>query len=389
MANLNRERRRILFLDYTNGIGLGGGQRSLQLLLHQLDRDRYHLSLACPPDEELLRGVPPHVDVYPLALPEEFRTLSRRSSDWRNLLASVPGMCALRRQWSTLLGRARPHVIHANNLKMHLLASFAAPAVGCPRLWHVRDILPRTAMTRALQHTGARLARRVLAVSHAVARRLPATRATEVLYNAVQLPDPTNLEQARREFRAAHDIDSGACLIGYAGRLDAGKGLDVLLNAFCRLGARHPRAELLLAGQGPMEEPLRRLAAGRIDPQRIRFAGFQSDMAPLWSALDIAVVPSTEPDSFPRSAVEAMAYHLPVVGADSGGIGEAILPGETGFLVPPGDVAELAKVLSLLAADGGLRRAQGEAGRRRCEWQFSAPVQARRLEGIYEEVLAS
>lgn len=389
MAGVNGEPRRVLFLDYTNGIGLGGGQRSLQLLLHQLDRERYHLSLACPPDEELLGGVPPHVDVHPIELPEGFRTLSRRTGDWGELLASVPGVYALRRKWAQVLRRARPHIIHANNLKMLLLASAAAPAGRCPRLWHVRDILPRTAMTLALQHAGTRLASRVLAVSQAVARQLPASRGTEVLYNAVRLPALDSRARARAGFRAARGIDTGACLIGYAGRLDAGKGLDVLLNAFCRLGSRHPRAELLLAGQGPMEEPLRRLAAGRIDPERIHFTGFQADMEPLWSALDIAVVPSTEPDSFPRSAVEAMAYGLPVIGADSGGIGEAIVSGQTGFLAPPGDVAELAKGLSLLAGDAGLRRALGEAGRRRCEQLFSAPAQARRLEGIYEEVLAA
>jgi len=387
MAGLNSAPRRVLFLDYTNGIGLGGGQRSLQLLLDQLDRERYHLSLACPRGEQLLDGLPPDVEVHPIELPQEFRSLSRRGGGWRHMAASVPGMVALRRRWAEVVERARPHIIHANNLKMLFLSSLAAPGVRCPRLWHVRDILPRTAMTRALQHTGARLATRVLAVSQAVARQLPARRATEVLYNAVRLPDPARFERLRGEFRAAHGIAPEACLIGYAGRLDAGKGLEVLLNAFCRLGARHPHAELLLAGQGPMEEPLRRLAAGRIDPHRIRFAGFQREMEPLWSALDIAVVPSTEPDSFPRSAVEAMSFRLPVVGADSGGIGEAIVPGESGFLVPPGEVAELAKVLSLLALDAGLRRAQGEAGRRRCERLFSAPVQARRLEGIYEEVL--
>src|SRR5690349_3823991 len=140
MAERNRHKRRVLFLDYTNGIGLGGGQRSLQLLLEELDRDRFEPVLACPDDEQLLQWIPAGVQVFPLDLPSEFRSLSRRGSRWGHLLASLPGVARLRHQWAAMLRAVRPDLIHANNLKMLLLAAAAGPWSRTPRLWHVRDI---------------------------------------------------------------------------------------------------------------------------------------------------------------------------------------------------------------------------------------------------------
>jgi len=387
MANGSSTRRRILFLDYTNGIGLGGGQRSLQLLLEELDRDRFEIALACPGGERILDSLPSDIRVYPLDLPERFRALSRRGGSWTAALSSMPGVCRLRARWAAILRQARPSLIHANNMKMLFASAIAAHRPAVPRLWHVRDILPRNAMTHVLKQAGSRLSARVLAVSQAVARQLPSCARTEVLYNAVRLPPAAELASLRREFRRCNGIDEQACVIGYAGRLDTGKGLDVLLEAFCMMSAQNPRLELLFAGHGPVREALERVAGIRGLRERIRMAGFQEDMSGAWSAMDIAAVPSTEPDSFPRSAVEAMAYGLPVVGSDTGGIGEAIATGETGFLTPPGDAAALARVLGLLVRDEGLRRVHGEAGRLRCERLFGARAQAVRLASIYEDVL--
>jgi glycosyltransferase involved in cell wall biosynthesis len=191
----------------------------------------------------------------------------------------------------------------------------------------------------------------------------------------------------RQAFRERHGIGHSACVIGYAGRLDSGKGLDVLLDAFCQLNTTHPAAELLLAGGGPMEGALRHVAAVRGVAPKVRMVGFQADMAPAWSAMDIAVVPSTEPDSFPRSAVEAMAYRLPVAGSDIGGIGESIEDGVTGSLVRAGNAGDLAAALGPLVREQHMRREQGLAGRLRCERLFSAQAQAARLANIYDDVL--
>lgn len=379
-------RLRILFLDYTNGIGLGGGQRSLQLLLEEIDQDRFEPVLACPEGEELLGRIPLGIATYPLVLPTVFRGLSRRGSGLWQALAGLPGFCSLRRSWARLVASVRPDVIHANNLKMLLIAAAAAPESRAARLWHVRDILPRTAMTETLKQIGARAATRVLAVSRAVERELPATAETEVVYNAVRLPELTRNSELRREFRQRYALAEGECVIGYAGRLDSGKGLEILVEVFARLAAEQPEVSLVIAGKGALEESLRCQVMAAGCDQRVRFLGFVPDIGQVWSGIDISAVPSTEPDSFPRTVVEAMAYGLPVAGSDIGGIGEAIVPGQTGYLVPAGDTGELHKALRALVCEPELRRSQGAAGRMRCEELFSARSQARHLEAIYEEV---
>ncbi|MCC6292977.1 MAG: glycosyltransferase family 4 protein [Bryobacterales bacterium] len=379
-------RLRILFLDYTNGIGLGGGQRSLQLLLEEIDRDRFELLLACPEGEELLSRIPHGITTYPLALPAGFRGLSRRGSGWWQVVAGMPGFFALRRSWARLVAETRPDIIHANNLKMLLVAALATPRSRAARLWHVRDILPRTAMTALLKRMGTGAATRVLAVSQAVAQELPASAEAEVVYNAVRLPDLTRIPAMRHNFRQRYALPDGECVIGYAGRLDSGKGLEILVEAFGRLAAGHPQVSLVIAGKGGLETSLRRQVMAAGCDKRVRFLGFVPDMGQVWSAIDIAVAPSTEPDSFPRTVVEAMAHGLPVAGAQIGGIGEAIVPGQTGCLVPAGDSDELRQALEGLVCEPELRRSQGAAGRLRCEELFSARRQARQMEAIYQEV---
>jgi glycosyltransferase involved in cell wall biosynthesis len=379
-------RARILFLDYTNGIGLGGGQRSLQLLLEELDSSRFEPVLVCPPGERLIELIPGHVRVRELPLPHGFRGLSRRGAGWGAVCATLPSLRRAAARLRSILQDERPAVLHSNNLKMHLLASAASAGLGMPRVWHVRDILPPTSLTKALKRAGAAVSAKVLAVSRAVARQLPPKAPVKVLYNAVRLPEVSQLIGGSRALRAGLGLDPDAFLTGYCGRLDSGKGIDVLIRAFAEVRQRHTNAGLLIAGDGPERPALERLAYEGGAAGAVRFTGFQAGLAAFYRALDVAAVPSTEPDSFPRSAIEAMAHGLPVVGTDSGGIPEAIEDGVTGFVVPPGDAHALARGLGALVQDAALRRRQGLAGRERAERLFSAEAQARAISALYREL---
>jgi glycosyltransferase involved in cell wall biosynthesis len=377
---------RILFLDYTNGIGLGGGQRSLQLLLEELDPSRFEPVLVCPPGERLLEMIPGHVRVRELPLPQGFRGLSRRGADWGAVCATLPSLRRAAARLRSILQDERPAVLHSNNLKMHLLASAASAGLGIPRIWHVRDILPPSTLAKTMKRAGAAVSAKVLAVSRAVARQLPPKAPVKVLYNAVRLPEVSRLGDGRGAVRARLGLAPDACLTGYCGRLDRGKGIDVLIGAFADVRGRHPHAGLLIAGDGPERPALERLARGLGVAEAVLFTGFQSGLTTFYGALDVAAVPSTEPDSFPRSAIEAMAHGLPVVGTDSGGIPEAIQDGVTGFVVPAGDAHALAQSLGALASDAALRRRQGRAGRQRAERLFSAEAQARAISALYREL---
>ena len=355
---------RILFLDYTNGIGIGGGQRSLALLVRHLPPDRYHPLVACPPGEQLRDLIPPGVPVFDLPLPPAFTAANRFLGTPLAYARALSGVSSTVARLRRLLITQQIDLIHANNFKMHVLATLASVGRRIPVLWHVRDIFPK--QTAGFLRLGGRTADRVLTVSQAVAAQFAGNDKVSILYNAVELPDkPEHRELGR------------APVIGYVGRLDAGKGLDTLVGAFVGLLARHPEARLMLVGEGPERRSIPSHPA-------IDVVGFQADVAAAWRGMDICVQPSSQPDSFPRAVIEAMSWGKPVVGASIGGIPEAINEGSTGLLFKPGDTAGLRAQLEALLRHPGRAREMGTAGRRRCESLFSISAQIQKLTRIYE-----
>ncbi|MBM3810190.1 MAG: glycosyltransferase family 4 protein [Acidimicrobiia bacterium] len=385
-ANRSDARLRILYLDYTNNIGLGGGQQSLALLLRNLDRSRFDPLVACPREERLRQIITdPTIPILSLDLGEKFRSLSRHEAGLWSLSSAVADSWEAAERLSRLLDRYPVDIIHANNLKMLWLALKAGHRRGIPVLWHVREIHPATILHNVLYRLASYGASRVIAVSQAVADQFPGRSNVIVLYNAVELPDLEHSLQLGNQFRIQHGIPAEATVIGYAGRLDRDKGLDSLLAAFQQAALAREGVQLLIAGDGPDRERLKGIITGAWLDQAVHLIPHQADMAPVWSAMDLCVQPSSGPDAFPRSVIEAMSYGKPVLGSTVGGIREAIEVGVTGHCFAPGGVNSLAGLLAALARNKETRLSMGDRGRARCEALFSARRQAGLLKDIYEE----
>jgi glycosyltransferase involved in cell wall biosynthesis len=178
----------------------------------------------------------------------------------------------------------------------------------------------------------------------------------------------------------------GALRVGYVGRLEAHKGVGVLLEAVARL----PEIELTVVGEGPEREALNRQIATLGLADRVTVQGFAAhDRLPdLYRTFDVLVVPSLETGSwieqFGRVAVEAMAVGVAVVASESGSLPE-VLAG-SGVLVRPGDVDALADVLARLRDDPAARARLVAAGRRRAG-HFSWPALAERHLALYQEMI--
>ena len=107
-----------------------------------------------------------------------------------------------------------------------------------------------------------------------------------------------------------------------------------------------------------------------------------------WAHCAVGVVPSIWPEPLSLAAVEAMACGRPVVASATGGLPEVVIDGETGLLVPAGDVGALRDALRALLSDPVLRRRLGEAARRRARL-FTASAITARIEQVYADVQAS
>ena len=167
-----------------------------------------------------------------------------------------------------------------------------------------------------------------------------------------------------------------------AGSLNVQKGQDLLLAAAAR--AKEPW-RVLLVGEGNSGPRLREQA--RELGSRIAFAGWREDVSILMADVDVICVPSRW-ESFPYVALEAMAEALPVVGFDVDGVRELVEDGVTGVLVPAEDSDALASTLDRLATDQRLRRAMGEAGRKRMSERYTLQTMLARTMSVYERVAA-
>jgi glycosyltransferase involved in cell wall biosynthesis len=169
---------------------------------------------------------------------------------------------------------------------------------------------------------------------------------------------------AVRAVRGALGIGDDPCFL-VAGELIARKRQEDLLRAFARLGTAPgaPRAHVLLAGAGPLEDRCRALARQLGVADRVHFLGFRGDVATLMRACTALVLPS-ESEGLPRCVLEAMCLGAPVIGTDIRGTRELLADG-CGFLYPVGDLAALAAALRDVLVDPAGARSRAERARAR------------------------
>jgi glycosyltransferase involved in cell wall biosynthesis len=207
----------------------------------------------------------------------------------------------------------------------------------------------------------------------AVRHRGMPLRRTCVLYNPIDVerfrPDAARRAAARRQFGFAPDD----VVVGFAGRFERQKGVLVLASALDDVMARSPAVRALWVGHGELAAEMEaRFAVSPYATRHVR-APWSDDVATCFAAMDVLAFPSIRRESFGRVAAEAQACGVPVVASDDGGIPETIQPGESGLLVPPGDVQAWANAITRLATDASLRSRMGAAGRAQACARFAAP----------------
>ncbi|MCC6763549.1 MAG: glycosyltransferase [Deltaproteobacteria bacterium] len=351
--------------------GLGGGEQQVLGLLAGLHAEGHRQTLAADPRGGLAaRAAALGIAVAPLAI--------------RNHL----DVCAARRL-ARLLAREHRDIVHFHTARAHAMSFFLRAPAGTARV-----------VTRRMDYRlrGGWYARRlynrevdaVVAIAEAVRSALVASGVDPARIHLV----PSGVDasrfaagpEARTAARARFAIADGAWVLAAVGALEERKGHDVLFDALAR--DPDPRRVVLVAGDGTRASALRARITALGLTAGVRLLGGVDDVAPVLAAADVLVMPSRH-EGLGVAALEGMAAGLPVIASRVGGLPEAIVDGETGLLVAPGDAAALAAALARLAADPGLARRLGAAGAARVASRFSMAAMAEGTLAVYRRLAAA
>ncbi len=194
-------------------------------------------------------------------------------------------------------------------------------------------------------------------------------------------------DEARARVRAELGVDDGTFVVGWAGRLTPIKRPLDLIRTLRALRDRDVDAVLVVLGDGDERQETEALAheLGVFDVAR--FLGFQQGLRTWYPALDAFLLTSAN-EGAPVVAIEALAAERPVVATDVGGTATIVTDGESGFLVPMGDIDSLAARLAELARDSELRARLGQTGSADVRERFATSRMADEVEALYRSLLS-
>ncbi|MBD3166507.1 glycosyltransferase [bacterium] len=207
-----------------------------------------------------------------------------------------------------------------------------------------------------------------------------------VVPSGVEMRDDDASDEQRRRYRETWDINDDTPVVGFVGRLVEVKGPDHFLDAAALIHAKRPDTKFVIAGDGDMRGMLEQKALQLGLAEATVWTGWRADARDMLPAMDVLLLTSRN-EGQGRVLVEAMAAKRPCVGLRSGGVGDVIVDGKTGFVVPYPDLRSAAHKTLTLLENPTLRQTMGEAGCRRAHTLFSVDYMIRRLEEVYEEVL--
>lgn len=286
-----------------------------------------------------------------------------------------------------LFRHERPDIVHANTPKGALLGLLAAWICRVPkRIYNVNGLRFETAtgnlrrLLIAMEKIACACATKVIPQSNGVAQVVRREHITRkplkvILNGSGNGVDINYFNPELNDVKVkAQEIEDGFKGVSYVfvGRLVGDKGVNELVEAFCRLNTEHPDTRLHLVGG--REEALDALRPETIEKIETNFAiiehGKQKDVRPFLSVSDVFVLPSYR-EGFPNVVLEAMAMSKPCITTDVNGATDAIDHGKTGFIIPKRDVDALYQTMATLYLDSTLRTSMSKTARPRVAALFN------------------
>jgi glycosyltransferase involved in cell wall biosynthesis len=279
-------------------------------------------------------------------------------------------------------------VIHAHEFYMSMIGTLVSAMTGIPLVvtLHGRSYYPDKRRRRLACRMMAARAASLVTVSEDLRRFFCRTSGTplgrvRVIYNGIALGGSA-ASSRKAELLDSAGIPREAKVVGAVGNLYPVKGHLDLIRSARTIVRQHPTTHVVILGRGALHDALAAEAEALGIRDRIHLPGYRDDVKEWLGAMDVFTMPSLS-EGLPLSLLEAMAAGVPPVVTQVGGMPEVVRDGETGFIVPPGDVVALADRISFLLGNPPLATKMGAASRDRILDRFTVDRMVAEYRDVY------
>lgn len=355
-----------------------GSDKTLLLLIRHINRERFCPVVILPNEGPLKKALElENIEVYIAPVIK----LHRKMFTPKNMVSLLKQIKQAFRIVNKINENYNFEIVYSNTLAV-LLGYLFAKKNRIKHVWHVHEIIESPKIVakifRFLLHTKSNFF--TIYNSNATADFWKSSSRKnidyEVVTNGLEVPSSPLLVNEIVSIRKEIFDVNNEIVIGLVGRINKWKGQFILLEAFSKLIKKYPDLRLIFVGSTTENQSyiLKELTA-KIDAfqivNQVKIVPFQPDINKIWSAIDIAIVPSVEPEPFGLVAVEAMLAKKPVIASNHGGLTEIVIHEHTGFLVQPNNVTDLVNAIETLVNDEAKRLEMGEKGYVRAVEEFS------------------
>ncbi|HLP63330.1 glycosyltransferase family 4 protein [Flavobacterium sp.] len=374
----------ILFIHQSSD--LYGSDKTLLLLLQQLDKKKYTSVVILPlngPLKDELEKIGVKVVIAPVL------KLYRNIFTPKNIVLFFKQLSTSLKTIKKLNDEYHFDIIYSNTLAV-LLGAFYSRKAKIKHIWHVHEIIVHPKIIAKIFPKLLRKYADVVVCNSSATRnnliiREPNLESKSiVILNGIEFNTNSNSLLSKSEI----GFEQNDCVITLVGRISRLKGHKWMLNTFINYFSNYDNVKLLFVGSPVLgqeyylSEIEQKIVENKLE-DKVKILPFTKDLNAIWHITDIAVMPSTEAESFGLVAVEAMYAQKPVIGSDLGGLKEIIQNNETGFLIEPNNEEAFSKALTTLIENPELRNSFGQKGHQRVKEEFSLDRYVKQFEELF------
>lgn len=351
-----------------------GSDKALLLFLTGLDRNEYFPAVILPgegPLKEELQKQGIKVITTPVA------KLHRNMFSVKNLMKFLREIRQSLKILSELHKQYNFSIVYSNTLAVFLGMVFARRE-KIKHIWHVHEIIKHPKFIAALfpflldKFADIVICNSKATKANLVQRRKGLESKSIVVYNGMDNPLQIRESNPTKEELGFGKHDIVVTLVGRISRL---KGHKWVLSTYAKFLSESDIKLLFVGSPVPGQErylyEVEHIISDNGLENSVKIVPFTKNLKDIWQVTDIALMPSTEAESFGLVALEAMLAKKPVIASDAGGLREVVEHNKTGILVKPNDEAALANAIMELAGDPNMRKRYGDEGLKRGEAYFT------------------